>query len=56
MNDRLASYLDEIFDYVNQYNNFYTTYLLWDPIAKTTWGWILPQGTVARDSVDLLRF
>ena len=31
MNERIASYLDEIFDKVNQY-------LLWDPMSKTTCG------------------
>ena len=45
MNDRIASYLDEIFDWVNQYNSLCMTHLLWDPMVKTTWGWILLQGT-----------
>ena len=48
MNDRLASYLDEEFYLVNHYNGFFMTHLLWNPMAKATWGRIHLQGTVVK--------
>ena len=53
IDDRIASYLHETFDIVNQHNCFHMPHLLWDPFVETKRGWTLLQGTVELNNISV---